>query len=991
MADTAGADIDLTLGLIFMGFIATGCLFGVTTAQFGWYFVHYRQDRQVVKVLVLIVWLLDALHLGLYFTTMYIYLVEKKGLTFGQQPLPWSSNAQLLVNACVICIIQSFYASRIWQLSRRRLLLAIMFVLISTAWCNIPILRILYASVMTNTVAEYVLLAPYDIAMSVMSASTDTFLSGALIILLWTFRKDTQGADRLINKLLFFAVNTGLLTGSVTHAIPLLVLTEPSTNLFVLFYYIGTRLYTVSLLAMLNARIDLRIQAERMGERTLPEIEVTAPQRLTNKKSSQAIGLRKADVPDAVVTMPCHESDVTGTVTTAGESSSSAPTPVPPRVHYFIVTKKRKRSRLQAVDPCLGFYPVPSSSPRHTSHLSSSQPCLDLQMTTVSSFAEEMAHTSSPSLTHGALERSYLVDSVYPATAVTHTEAAANGVTLDRAPDLERVPRHIEATLTVEGFLRSAPTVKATKGYRNRRGGRNMKEVREIEWTSDDEEYVPEELPVAKKPQRRKKTRPLSARLLAAAVVTGVDVVGGLLFPDPSKAHTSTVRPLPLDLGGGAPSPIDIVKSRRRRFVDPRKVDRADSQFSRAAEDAPVRKAIQEKEQRPITAWEPDGHAVSSSSLGNGSSRLGEYFVARPLTLVSSTHPRSALRARCTTIISRSCPIPKRRKNETPRGERGGPLKSSMTDSIPNLPMAPNGPHTQRRASFGHNSSPHTSSALDAPFLPHRNTREGCDPSVIGDYSNITLCPAAKVPPAPVAIPSPSSPSRFTLDSNLDEVLPERDSERPKSTHKLEPLIAFPPRSAPLKPLKSLVSLMDDLREIARNATQISVASQARRSTRLRPASTSSSKEDRNPVRSASRSRSIRSRPLTARSVLAAHSARPASMFSRAQIDVAPTQDFDEGGDSHPTFPKDCGACDSSGSSADAHSDIRRVDVLAILESNQRKAILLPSSPLPGWNALPCSTIGARDSEDSDCGMMTIRTSCTCNRGNPLHLSDCNL
>ena len=47
-------------------------------------------------------------------------------------------------------------------------------------------------------------------------------------------------------------------------------------------------MYTVSLLAMLNARIDLRIQAERMGERPLPEIEVTVPQRLTNKKSSQA-------------------------------------------------------------------------------------------------------------------------------------------------------------------------------------------------------------------------------------------------------------------------------------------------------------------------------------------------------------------------------------------------------------------------------------------------------------------------------------------------------------------------------------------------------------------------------------------------------------------------------------------------------------------------------------------------------------------------------
>ena len=43
---------------------------------------------------------------------------------------------------------------------------------------------------------------------------------------------------------------------------------------------------------MLNARIDLRIQAEHMGERSLPEIEVTVPQRITNKKSLQATAVR---------------------------------------------------------------------------------------------------------------------------------------------------------------------------------------------------------------------------------------------------------------------------------------------------------------------------------------------------------------------------------------------------------------------------------------------------------------------------------------------------------------------------------------------------------------------------------------------------------------------------------------------------------------------------------------------------------------------------
>lgn len=56
---------------------------------------------------VAIIWLLDALHLALYLVTskprparsrrdtyrcplaVFIYLVQKKGAFFGQQPLPW--------------------------------------------------------------------------------------------------------------------------------------------------------------------------------------------------------------------------------------------------------------------------------------------------------------------------------------------------------------------------------------------------------------------------------------------------------------------------------------------------------------------------------------------------------------------------------------------------------------------------------------------------------------------------------------------------------------------------------------------------------------------------------------------------------------------------------------------------------------------------------------------------------------------------------------
>ncbi|KAH9850315.1 hypothetical protein C2E23DRAFT_321627 [Lenzites betulinus] len=76
------------IGVIFVGFLATGCLFGVTTAQTVWYFRHYPNDRRILRLLVLTIWLLDAIHLGLYSATMYIYLVDKRGAYFGEQPLP---------------------------------------------------------------------------------------------------------------------------------------------------------------------------------------------------------------------------------------------------------------------------------------------------------------------------------------------------------------------------------------------------------------------------------------------------------------------------------------------------------------------------------------------------------------------------------------------------------------------------------------------------------------------------------------------------------------------------------------------------------------------------------------------------------------------------------------------------------------------------------------------------------------------------------------
>ncbi|KAI0714345.1 hypothetical protein C8T65DRAFT_607350 [Cerioporus squamosus] len=314
MADLVGGILDLTVGTILVGLAVTGCLFGITTAQTAWYFEHYPHDRRLLKSLVVAVWILDATHLGLYGATMYIYLVDKRSQDFSAEPLPWTANVR----------VPSLSSSRSTLLgsglSKQRLLLVVMGTFIAATWVFSVVLFI--RTILTQSVAEFVKLVPYDIGMSAMGASTDVLLCGALVILLLTSRTGTQGADRLINKLMLYAVNSGVLTSVFGILALMMVALMPTSSLFVLFYYIGSRLYSVSLLSTLNARLGLRMEAERMGARSLPEIEITRVP--TRKPSVHASTPRR---PDIVVSVHHLNATATSSSSATADDSPAVATP----------------------------------------------------------------------------------------------------------------------------------------------------------------------------------------------------------------------------------------------------------------------------------------------------------------------------------------------------------------------------------------------------------------------------------------------------------------------------------------------------------------------------------------------------------------------------------------------------------------------------------------------------------------------------------------
>ncbi|KAI0368670.1 hypothetical protein BV20DRAFT_453271 [Pilatotrama ljubarskyi] len=297
------AFFDVTIGMTLIGLAVTASLFGVSTAQMVWYYKHYPRDRRFLKMLVALVWTFDAFHLVLYLATMWIYLVLKQVEALGPTLLPWESNVQLLCNACAIVTIQAFYAYRIWTLSQSRYLAAL---LVTFVLGDFGLAFALFIkSIMTDNVQDYIGLSHLDIALSSITAFTDVLLSGTLVVLLAMSRTGSAGANRLINKLVLYTINTGLLTSFCAVLSLIAVAILPTTSIYVMFYYIGARLYSVSLLATLNARESLRIQAERIGHVSLPRLTS-----ISNVSSKQRVWDGAQSRPPDIVLAIQHSSSV---------------------------------------------------------------------------------------------------------------------------------------------------------------------------------------------------------------------------------------------------------------------------------------------------------------------------------------------------------------------------------------------------------------------------------------------------------------------------------------------------------------------------------------------------------------------------------------------------------------------------------------------------------------------------------------------------------
>jgi hypothetical protein len=152
--------------------------------------------------------------------------------------------------------VQTFYTYRIWRLSKGSIIItgSILFLIVATTGCGTAWVII---SMRLSTYRQLLAISPLTITINALSTTVDVAIAVSLCVMLHNARTGFRRSDNIINRLIVFVVNTGVLTTCCAIASLISLVASPHSLIYATFYFCIGRFYTNSFLATLNARKSL--------------------------------------------------------------------------------------------------------------------------------------------------------------------------------------------------------------------------------------------------------------------------------------------------------------------------------------------------------------------------------------------------------------------------------------------------------------------------------------------------------------------------------------------------------------------------------------------------------------------------------------------------------------------------------------------------------------------------------------------------------------
>ncbi|KAJ3556119.1 hypothetical protein NM688_g2205 [Phlebia brevispora] len=260
-----------------------------------------------VRVQVAVLWTLDLSHTIMICIANWIYLIRHFGDRAEADHITWSIAVTITLTAVVTFLVQCFFTHRIYVVSRGKKIIAIPLIVLALFRLAAALVST-GEMIRTGSFSEFVRRFEWVFTMGLSSAVA---LDAAVTIgLSYFLRKSKTGFKRhvacsyfistyadvfsfsmndIIDVLILYTVETGIITCAVTIATLICWVTMPHDLIFLGLHF--TIIYANVFLATLNSRATLRARS-MSGSRSNPEPPSLPPLWNDNPRRS-SLGLRK--------------------------------------------------------------------------------------------------------------------------------------------------------------------------------------------------------------------------------------------------------------------------------------------------------------------------------------------------------------------------------------------------------------------------------------------------------------------------------------------------------------------------------------------------------------------------------------------------------------------------------------------------------------------------------------------------------------------------
>ncbi|KDR69561.1 hypothetical protein GALMADRAFT_145313 [Galerina marginata CBS 339.88] len=249
-------DLNDTFGALLIGVVLSAGLFGVTCSQVFYYSQNYASDGILIKGAVATLLILEGLHSAFSIHAIYYYTILNYLNPLALIQATWSAIMTLGISSLIILVVHLFYVRRVYHVSRKNIPLVTLLAALSLGHFGTGI-------AVTVRAFQLEFFAAFSRSSRIVAASlslavaTDILTAASLSYYLHTSRSGIERTDTLINKLMAYAINNGILTSLFDIIVLTFDTVEPNNLIFLAIFQVVGNLYTNSMMATLNSRHSL--------------------------------------------------------------------------------------------------------------------------------------------------------------------------------------------------------------------------------------------------------------------------------------------------------------------------------------------------------------------------------------------------------------------------------------------------------------------------------------------------------------------------------------------------------------------------------------------------------------------------------------------------------------------------------------------------------------------------------------------------------------